>query len=183
MESRQARTDELEVLADSDDSNDYLIGTVVRRNRLDIVHDRLQLPRLDSGVYDIGVLETELPDEESRLQRLADPTENHLSPQQGHVDSVRQQTGKGRAQISTHGRVSAQTLQRILNSRAAEPEQMTDMSKLRQLHKENDAAVGTWLRLRRQKHLLPHGGGSSTEMAELLTTLLDQRDVLHDLLL
>ncbi|KAE9317675.1 hypothetical protein PR003_g18419 [Phytophthora rubi] len=182
MESCQARTDELEVLADSDDTNDFLIGTMERRNRLDIVHDRLQLPRLDSGIYDIGVLETELPDEESRLQRLADPTEDRFSLQQGHVDRDRQQTGNSRAQISTHGRVSIQALQRMLNSRTAEPEQMADRSKLRQLHKENDTAVGTWLRIRRLKHLLPHGGGSSTEMTELLTTLLGQRDALHDLL-
>ncbi|KAE8880511.1 hypothetical protein PF005_g15924 [Phytophthora fragariae] len=71
MEYCESRTDEVDCEVDTDEAYAFLIGTMERRDRLDIVHDRLQLPRLDNGHYDMDILTRDLPTEAARLQAQA----------------------------------------------------------------------------------------------------------------
>ncbi|KAE9266537.1 hypothetical protein PR003_g32091, partial [Phytophthora rubi] len=71
MECCATRTDEIDTLTDDADVNAFIIGTMERRVRLDVVHDRLMLPRLDNTPYDLDILADGLPAEAARLQRCA----------------------------------------------------------------------------------------------------------------
>ncbi|KAE8883466.1 hypothetical protein PF003_g32558 [Phytophthora fragariae] len=182
MEYCESRTDEVDCEVDTDEANAFLIGTMERRDRLDIVHDRLQLPRLDNGHYDMDILTRDLPTEAARLQAQAgnpgagSPVGTDPLPSAGHrpVTST--------AMISKHGRVSIQALQRILNTRAAEPEHMADRTKLRQLRKENHTALRDWMTRGQHRQQLNLPAGSTNTLLEVLTALIEHRVALHELL-
>ncbi|KAE9311418.1 hypothetical protein PR003_g20022 [Phytophthora rubi] len=170
-----------DVMEDEDQTNMIIIGGMERRDRLDVVHDRLGLPRLDSAPYDIAILEDGLHAETDRLQALVGQMgTGPANPPPSPGTTARRGTPV-RAPISNHGRVEFTVLSRILNSIEMEPELLSDRSKLRQLLKENTSAVTTWRRTAdpQLKPPIPHGGRA--DLMAMLPWLLEHRAALHAL--
>ncbi|KAE8986134.1 hypothetical protein PR003_g23020 [Phytophthora rubi] len=181
MDDSEARQEDLDPLVDTDEGNAILIGTVDRRDRLDIAHDRLKLARLDSCSYDMDILAGGLRAEGVRLQALANKSDagTEVAGPSGNCDHGG--PPRGRASISQQGRVSYQVLQRILDSEGQEPELMSDRRKLRQLCNENTAALHTWLHRGRIPRLLAIAPGRQPNLLRLMPELLADRRTLHEL--
>ncbi|KAE9020863.1 hypothetical protein PR001_g13494 [Phytophthora rubi] len=64
----------VDVMTDDEHTNRITIGGMERWDRLDVVHDRLHLPRLDSTPYDIAILEDDLQAEAARIQEQTGST-------------------------------------------------------------------------------------------------------------
>lgn len=144
MERSKAKQPSVDFLQDTTEINTTIIGGMERRDRLDVIHDRLQIPRLDKESYDIALLEDGLSLEADRLQRAAGPAVC-TSPQHATSRGERQSRPAGaRSPISPHGRVAHEALTWIFNSIELEPELLADRSKLRQLPRENNLAISRW---------------------------------------
>lgn len=63
----------IDVLNDDNETNGVVIGATERRDRLDIFHDRLRLPRLDREPYEIAIMDSGLQAEKNRLHKQAGP--------------------------------------------------------------------------------------------------------------
>ncbi|KAE8969574.1 hypothetical protein PR001_g27369 [Phytophthora rubi] len=174
----------IDVLNDEDVTNAVIIGATERRDRLDIIHDRLRLPRLDREPYDIAILDSDLQAEANRLHKQAGPARPASTDAgEGRDRQVPDARTTGRAPISTQGRVALQTMQRILDSMDMEPEFISDRSKMRQLQEENDQAAATWRRrLSRARTPDRPPPGGARDLLATVRWLLPHRDTLHDLL-
>ncbi|KAE9359070.1 hypothetical protein PR003_g947 [Phytophthora rubi] len=117
-----------------------------RRHRMDVVHDRLGLPRLDSAPYDIAIFEDDLQAEAVRLRDVAGLTGTVMPGLPREVEPAVGRAETDRAPLTTQGRVEFAVLQRILNSIEMEPKLLADRAKLRHLRKENTSAVVEWRR-------------------------------------
>ncbi|KAL4106603.1 hypothetical protein PRIC1_004650 [Phytophthora ramorum] len=168
-------------MQDDDDPNSAIIGALDRRSRLDVIHDRLQLDKLDSVYYDIAILEDGLAEEAARLQLRAeaDGDAPRLVNEQHGADEDDKEAL--RFPISPQGRVALPTYQRILNAIRLEPELLSDRSKLRQLRKENEAAPTNWRQNTKAAFRPPRGRDEKTDFIKLMHWFLGNRPALHDL--
>ncbi|KAE9268531.1 hypothetical protein PF008_g31095 [Phytophthora fragariae] len=151
-----------------------------RRARLDVVHDRLNLGRMDRDPYDIAILDGVLKAEADKLHALAGtgggsahPTGTIVAPD---GDSAR------RNPISAQGKVARSTLERILDAINADPELVSDRAKLRHLKEENLSAIKVWLRRGHTQPRQPQFHGGTDDFLPLMTWLVMHRTALHDLL-
>ncbi|KAE8962903.1 hypothetical protein PR003_g30658 [Phytophthora rubi] len=181
MDYRSGRLGHIDLMLDDDATNTVVIGALERRDRIDVVHDRLGLPRLDSAHYDIAILEDGLSFEETRLQRRAGATQAPERPPSPVRELASDGRVAGRTPISSHGRVAFQTIRRILDSIQMEPELLADRSKLRQLTKENGTAITAWKRKVLPEFRPPGSHSSAEEFVATIQWLTRHRSALQDL--
>ncbi|KAE8879708.1 hypothetical protein PF005_g22588 [Phytophthora fragariae] len=113
-------------LHDLEEVNNVIIGGMEHRERLDIIHDRLCLPRLDGECVDLVELDARLGAEGDRLHRAAGPQVTAaLSARSDNGGSLLPINAK-RGPISSHGRVAEVVMGRILDSIRLEPELLAD---------------------------------------------------------
>ncbi|KAE9201610.1 hypothetical protein PF005_g14888 [Phytophthora fragariae] len=168
-------------LQSDDATNMVIIGAMERRDRLDVVHDRLRLPRLDRVPYDVTILANGLEAEADRLRQVAGLSGNRLLTAETAPESGQDVSTGTRAPITSYGRAEQPTMLRILDSIRLEPEILADRSKLRQLLKENDVAITAWKRRTQPGHSPPGGHSSQGEFDTMFKWLLARRDQLHDM--
>lgn len=176
-----SRLAHVDALTDTAAVNTILIGGMEHRRRLDVVHDRLHLPRLDGDGYDMAHLEASLSAEGDRLQQAAGP-DTIVESRYTDTDGVGSDgTNLPRHPITTSGRVAQPALCRILNSKRLDPELMADRSKLRQLIKENAAAVEEWCRHGPRAVRPPTQSSGAPTILGLMPWLLEHRHALHSI--
>ncbi|KAE8902968.1 hypothetical protein PF005_g25274 [Phytophthora fragariae] len=177
-QSNAATVDPLQL---DDTTNTIISGAMERRDRLDVVHDRLHLPRLDRAPYDITILADGLGAEADRFC-----AEAGLSGARALGDAAASPSGSAvragtRAPNTSSGRVEHTTMHRVLDSIRLEPEILADRSKLRQLMKANDAAITAWKKRAAPEHRPPGEHSSQQEFIMMFKWLLARRDQLHEL--
>jgi hypothetical protein len=175
------RMAELNPLECSEEVDTILIGGLEHRDRLDVVHDRIGLPRLDAAGFDIAAMEETLSEEGERLQNAAGPVT--AAVEAGAEIHTRMQDGTNgrRFPIDLQGRAALAPVQRILDSIGMEPELMADRAKLRHLLQTNAAAMKDW----RRTYMTVRGGTvpqeRQTGLADMMPWLLTHRSELHSL--
>lgn len=171
----------VDTLHDLDEVNTVIIGGMEHRERLDIIHDRLHLPRLDGECIDLVDLEARLGAEGDRLHRVAGPSDTAALSVRTNSGGIMLHTTAKRSPISSHGRAAQAVMGRILDSIRLEPELLADRSKLRQLQHENSTAVTIWVTQVSRDLRPPTQRGGKYDLMGLMPWLLDHRKSLHSL--
>ncbi|KAE8902554.1 hypothetical protein PF005_g25553 [Phytophthora fragariae] len=151
-----------------------------RRARLDVVHDRLNMDKLDRDPYDIAILESGLAAEEERIQNLAGSGSYDAHLGAVHAEGGMHGSAK-RSRISPQGYVVMPTLQRILNAINMDPELVSDRSKFRQLKAENSTAITEWLTQSHPSLRKPPFKGAQSDLLPLMRWLTYHRAEMQSL--
>jgi hypothetical protein len=161
----------------SEETDMILIGGMEPRARLDIVHDRLGLPRLNAEGFDMDAMEDGLHGEGGRLQQEAGPP----SPGLGESTRIHDGATNRRFPITTQGRAAREPVRRILDSIGLEPELMADRAKLRQLLQANAAAMSDWCHHTEAGRGMPKTPDGHHGIVGMMPWLLAHRTALHAL--
>jgi hypothetical protein len=172
---------DVDVMLDSDEVDLIIVGGMEHRAHLDVVHDRLGLPRLNGDAYDIADLEASLVEGE-RNRRAAGPSSLVLAEESragGYPSTT--MTQATRCPITPQGRVALEPFQRILDSINMEPELLPDRKKLQQLLRANAEALRVWCRKNARMVGLMATTAGALQMKDIFPWLLQHRDELHRL--